>query len=143
MIRRMTEEDIDDVIGLEMASFSETLGREMFIRDLTSNILAYYYVYTLEDKIVGYISVWALDDKAEILNFCVDEKFRKKGIGNELLNYILNILKDKNVKTLTLEVRESNENAIALYTKNGFIKGYIRYNYYKNTENAIVMIREL
>lgn len=143
MIRKMIDKDIESVIELELNCFSETLGYEMFKRDLMENIYALYYVYEINDKIVGYVSSWVLSDKAEILNFCVEESFRNKGIGNELLLKIINEIKNLGATNISLEVRESNTNAINLYLKNGFTKEYIRKEYYKNLENAILMIKKM
>ena len=85
---------------------------------------------------MGFINYDLIYDRIEINYIYVIEQFRNKGIAGELVKYI-----DKNIKNITLEVKESNIQAINFYLKMGFKKVSVRENYYKN-ENGILMIKE-
>jgi len=138
MIRKICYDDVDEIIKLENETINTTLGKEMLTLACKSEI-AFYYVYLDNNNVVGYISSTFDGITIEILNFCVYKSYQGKGIGTKLLNYLLNNLYKRGAINSILEVRESNNNAINLYTKFGFKNINIRKNYYSNGENAIVM----
>ncbi|MCD6322572.1 MAG: ribosomal protein S18-alanine N-acetyltransferase, partial [Clostridiales bacterium] len=77
-------------------------------------------------------------------NIAVKEDYRRQGIGQDMLKILFDLAKELNVKTMMLEVRESNDGAIAMYEKAGFIKVGRRKKYYSdNLEDAIVMNKDL
>lgn len=96
----------------------------------------------IEGKIVCFISASISIDESDILQVCVDEKFRRKGYAKELLASYENIMKEKGVKDLFLEVNENNIPAISLYKKMNFSQISIRKKYY-GENNAIVMHKAL
>lgn len=100
---------------------------------------AKYIVAKLYDKIVGFAGIIHVLDEADISNIVVHKNFRNKKIGSFLLKNLIELAHSLNIKTLNLEVRESNVSAIKLYEKFGFEICGIRKNYYNNTENAILM----
>ena len=75
----------------------------------------------------------------------LDEKARRKGIGQSLFSHLLQICREKNIIRILLDVRESNLPAISFYEKNGFVRDGIRKDYYRGThpENAILMSLDL
>lgn len=96
----------------------------------------------IEGKIVCFISASISIDESDILQVCVDEKFRRKGYAKELLASYENIMKEKGVKDLFLEVNENNIPAISLYQKMNFSQISIRKKYY-GENSAIVMHKAL
>ena len=136
MIRRATVEDANKIAKLDNKMFEDSLEYEFIHNDLANNPFAYYFVYEIDDNIIGYINCW-VSDNTEILNFCVDDKYQKQGIGTLLYNEVEKIANG----IISLEVRVSNINAINFYLNKGFEKAYIRKNYYSNGENAILMVR--
>ena len=88
--------------------------------------------------IKGIIVYELLYDRIEIEYIIVDVEYRKRGIGTLLLNEI----EQKGIKNITLEVRESNKEAIEFYKKNGYRIEAIRKNYY-GSENGYLMLKEL
>lgn len=81
-------------------------------------------------------------DEATLFNIAVDPIFQRRGLGRALLDYLLDELEARGVKTLWLEVRASNAAAIALYESVGFNEATIRRNYYPTAdgrEDAIIM----
>lgn len=142
MLRRYNENDIESIIDLENKTINTSLGYEMLKNNL-ENEMNHYYVYELDDNIVGYISIVFDGYIAEILNFCVETAYQNNKIGTKILEEIFVIYENKKCESLILEVRQSNERAIHLYTKLGFEKISVRKNYYTNGENALVLQKML
>ena len=138
-IRTLKKEDIKKIVYLEKTFLGETLGEEMLESELDSKVTK-FYVATINEEVVGYIGRYELLNEAEVLNFVVDETYQRQGIGQMLFNKVEEDL--PNLEKMTLEVRESNTKAKNFYTKNGFKQISIRKNYYKNNENALVLIKE-
>ncbi len=136
MIRRASVDDAAKIAALDSKIFKDSLGFEFIYNDLLKNDFAYYFVCEIAGEIIGYINVW-ISDNTEILNFCVDERYRGRGIGNLLYKEVEKIA----FGSSSLEVRVSNYNAIKFYEKRGFVKAFIRKNYYSDGEDAILMIK--
>ncbi len=93
---------------------------------------------------VGYAVGYFAADEAELPSIAVSPQMRRHGIGDALLNELFNQVKARGAAKLFLEVRESNEAAIALYEKNGFITAGTRRHFYSNPEeDALVMMKLL
>jgi ribosomal-protein-alanine N-acetyltransferase len=137
MIRKATVLDATKIAELDKKMFKDSLDLKFISNDLANNPMANYFVYEVDNKIVGYIGSW-VSDNTEILNFCVLEEYQKQGIGTLLFNEVSKICEG----VLTLEVRVSNLNAINFYTKKGFKIALKRRNYYSNGEDAILMVKE-
>ena len=142
MLRRYNENDIESIVDLENKTINTSLGYDMLKNNL-ENEMNHYYVYELDDNIVGYISIVFDGYIAEILNFCVEPAYQNNKIGTKILEEIFVIYENKKCESLILEVRQSNERAIHLYTKLGFEKISVRKNYYTNGENALVLQKML
>lgn len=97
----------------------------------------------VNDVLGGYIFSHIIDDEANLNKLCIAEKMRGKGIGSYFLENFINVLKNKKVKKVFLEVRSSNIAAIRLYKKYGFTINRIRKNYYSNSEDAYEMSLEI
>ncbi|MBQ1437954.1 MAG: ribosomal protein S18-alanine N-acetyltransferase [Ruminococcus sp.] len=81
-------------------------------------------------------------DEGYIFNVAVNADFRRKGVGTALINELVTYGKKNNLCFITLEVRESNQAAISLYSDFGFIRVGERKNYYSDpAENAILMTK--
>jgi ribosomal-protein-alanine N-acetyltransferase len=92
--------------------------------------------------VAGYIGVQEICGEAYITNVAVFENYRKKGIGRELIRAACDGAKGRGCEFITLEVRESNSSAIALYESEGFEVAGIRKNFYSDpTENALIMTK--
>lgn len=96
------------------------------------------YVFKENNNIVAFIQIEVLYETMDIINIAVEKKYRRKKIGETLLNYVIDSHKPQKIM---LEVRESNE-AVKFYEKNNFIEIRRIKNYYDN-EDAIVMERSL
>lgn len=138
-IRKMQEIDIPRIVYLEETFLGETLGQELLATELNSNV-ANFYVATVNDIVVGYIGRYAYLGEAEILNFVVDENYQRQGIGQMLFDHVIDEIKD--LEKISLEVRASNVKGINFYQKNGFKEVNRRKAYYKNGEDALLLIKE-
>ncbi|MGX1902666.1 ribosomal protein S18-alanine N-acetyltransferase [Thermolongibacillus altinsuensis] len=138
--RFMNVDDIDDVVRIEQASFTVPWSREAFYHELTNNRYAKYIVMEHLGNIIGYCGMWVVLDEAHITNVAVLPQFRGMKLGEALMRKAMGTAKELGAKTMTLEVRVSNEVARSLYRKLGFLNGGIRKQYYPdNQEDALVM----
>lgn len=103
----------------------------------------YYCVFAVEDEmVVGYAIMLEVLDEATLMDIAVKRECRGRGIGDMLLKHVLALSLHNSMVEVWLEVRESNESAIALYEKHGFDHIEIRKNYYplaNGKENAVIM----
>ena len=137
---KLEPKDIKQVILLEEQFLGESLGEEMILNELDNPNVCFLSAKDNE-KVIGYIGAYTFDDSMEILNFVVDEAYQRQGIGSLLFNTLLNMY-DK-TKSIVLEVRYNNEKGISFYKKNNFNVISIRKHYYKNSDDAIVMMKEI
>ena len=141
-IKPLTKEDIPYVVALEEELLLETLGVEMLQAEL-HNKYAHFLCAKEQDKVIGYIGAWIIDDSCEVINFVVDKSYQHQGNGQALFNELVKLALDKKALYICLEVRISNQPAINFYYKNGFKEINRRISYYKNGEDAIVLRKEL
>ena len=111
-------------------------------KEFSTNPYLKILTYVEKDKVNGFLLYSLIYDRIEIEQFEVSTKERGKGIGNELLNYLIEKYKDNNIKNITLEVKEDNIAAINLYKKYGFKKVSTREKYYGGI-NGILMEKTL
>ena len=139
VIVKMTEAHIEEIAKLEKECFSSPWSEEGLKSELDNNF-ARFYVAFLGGKIAGYIGSHNVLGEVYITNVAVFPQFRRNGIGKALVEFLFNEMKSENAEFVTLEVRESNMNAISLYEKCGFEKVGERRNFYeKPIEDAILM----
>jgi [ribosomal protein S18]-alanine N-acetyltransferase len=138
--RNMTVDDLDDVMEVEVNSFTVPWSREAFFNELTKNQFAQYLVVEVDQKVVGYCGVWIIVDEAHITNIALLPEYRGMKLGEALMAKVLEIAREMGALRMTLEVRVSNNRAQNLYRKFGFEEGAIRKQYYTdNMEDALVM----
>lgn len=140
LIREMTMEDIDAVMEVEEEAFAIPWSRSSFESEVAQNFLAVYLVAENEEGIAGYGGLWFILDEAHITNVAVKAAARRQGIGRRLVEALIEKAAERDIQKLTLEVRESNREAIALYEKTGFAVEGRRPGYYQdNKEDALIM----
>ena len=92
------------------------------------------------EQLVGMAGIWMMVDEAHIVTIAVRRSQRHQGLGEWLLLSIIDLSRRMRAKYVTLEVRESNRTAQALYEKYGFTKAGTRKKYYSdNGEDALIM----
>ncbi|MCM2535453.1 ribosomal protein S18-alanine N-acetyltransferase [Neobacillus pocheonensis] len=140
VFRYMREEDIDQILEVEHASFTTPWSREAFMNELYNNKFAVYIVLEEDKKIIGYCGAWIVIDEAHVTNVAILPEYRGRKLGEELLKKLMSVAMEMGTKSMTLEVRVSNHVAQSLYRKLGFQNGGIRKNYYSdNQEDGLVM----
>lgn len=139
-IHEMTLEDLElikDTLYSEYDNFwSYNILKNELLNDKTT-----YIVAKENNQIVGFAGIMTCLDEATLNNIVVKKSCRGRGIGGELLDSIIELCGDLNMKTLTLEVDSSNIPAINLYQKFGFKNLGIRKKYYNHTSDAIIMTK--
>ena len=132
-----------DLIANNLESDFDDFWNYNILKGELENINSKYLVAKIDNKIVGFAGIIPVLDEADISNIVVHKKFRSQKIGSLLLQALINLSLSLNLKALNLEVRESNITAIKLYEKYGFKAYGIRKKYYNNTDNAILMRKNL
>ena len=140
-LEKMTSAHIDGVCKIEEACFSHPWSRQSVESEL-GNENSVFIAAVEGEKVIGYIGMSVVIDEGYIFNVAVNADFRRKGVGTALINELVTYGKKNNLCFITLEVRESNQAAISLYSDFGFIKVGERKNYYSDpAENAILMTK--
>lgn len=139
-IRRMNSEDIDGVMNVETQCFKIAWSKESFEYEMKENNKAMYVIAEYKGIILGYAGLWKILDEGHITNIAVLGEFRRKGIATLMLNKLIKLAQDEDVKSFTLEVKNTNNIAINLYENLGFCACGLRKGYYKDTnDDAIIM----
>lgn len=139
-VSKLTKDEISQVVLLEEKFLGETLGEEMLEAELNNPTLCFLSAKENE-QVLGYIGAYVIEDSMEILNFVVDESHQRSGIGTLLFNTLLELY--PNTLSVVLEVREHNQKAFNFYKKQNFNVISMRKHYYKNGDNALVMMKEI
>lgn len=141
MIRLMQESDIGRVTEIERLVQTHPWSRQQFQESLTSYQCT---VYEQANQVVGFCILQPVLDEANLLLMAIHPSQQGKGLGYELLDYSIQLLKNNPIQ-IFLEVRESNLAAIRLYEKTGFHQIDLRKNYYPNIdgskEHAVIMVK--
>lgn len=113
-------------------------------REEIRNDRSYFCVALQDETLVGYSGFWLVLDEAHITSVTVAKPYRGRGYGRAQMLHLLEIARDRAVRMVTLEVRDSNDPARKLYESLGFKAVGLRKGYYSKTqEDAIVMMKEL
>jgi len=143
ILRKMTSQDIDEIMQIEQKCFTLPWSRESYLGELNNNF-ATYLVCDFEGEIAGYGGIWVVFEDAHITNVAVDPDFRQSGMGAALMQELEQIARDKKAQQILLEVRPSNKAALAMYRNLGYFPTGLRQNYYSdNGEDAIIMTKLL
>jgi len=139
-IRRMTLDDLAQVIEIDKVSFSLPWPERSFRFEVTDNPASRAWVVESDGKIVGMVVAWLLVDEAHIATIATHPDFRRQGIASKMLIHTLRSMMNEGALTSVLEVRESNAAAQEMYRKFGFEESGRRPRYYRdNNEDAILM----
>jgi ribosomal-protein-alanine N-acetyltransferase len=139
-IRRLTFADLQQLIAIERRAFPTPWSLAMFVLELSKST-GWCLAALHGDKMLGYIVCSRYDTVWHIMNVAVDPIHRRKGIATALLTDLIARIDDVQAR-YTLEVRESNVGAIALYERYGFRAAGRRRRYYQdNGEDAVIMWR--
>lgn len=140
-VREMLIDDLQQVMVIENANFAVPWTEMGFFSFLMRED-AMFLVAEDGNEIVGYCGLITVPDEGDITNVAVKKSRQGEGIGKLLVSELITLGAKAGVTTIHLEVRTSNEKAISLYQKMGFVQVGMRKNYYENpVEDAITMTR--
>jgi ribosomal-protein-alanine N-acetyltransferase len=139
----MGRSDLPEILAIERESFSSPWTAGMFTEEL-ENTLAQCLVIRITDKgksvISAYIIFRLIADEAHLHNLAVKKESKRQGLAQSLMETMKDIAMQVGICARTLEVRETNKEAISLYRKCGFVVKGRRPLYYTDThEDALIM----
>ncbi len=143
----MKKGDVEQVLSIEHASFSQPWSRNLFLSEFRSPGVSTLLVALSGDpsrrQIAGYIVYWNVQDEMHILNLAVAPEFRRRSIARKLVLSAIKRAHRKGARRAFLEVRASNAPAQKLYSSLGFSGSFIRRAYYDApVEDAVIMTLE-
>ena len=140
ILRDMASADLDAVLRIER----EVHGHPWTLGNFSDALRSEYQckVFEQEGEMLGYAVLLLAVDEAELLDIAIAAAHQRKGAGRKLLESMLALARHENMRRMVLEVRASNQPAIALYRASGFEQIGLRRDYYPATngrEDAILM----
>ena len=140
LIEPMRRRDIAAVHEIERLSFRTPWPKHAFEEEIRANRRARYLVARAGERIVAFAGIWMMADEAHITTFGVHPDWRRQGIGRQLMVELVELSLSLGALRMTLEVREGNGPAQALYRAFGFEPVGRRARYYSDdNEDAVVM----
>jgi ribosomal-protein-alanine N-acetyltransferase len=141
-IRELDLTHLSAIEAIEKRAYPTPWSRSMFASELAKPMSICLGAFQGED-LLGYVVNSRYVDAWHVMNVAVDPAHRRRGIATTLLAHLFELTRDDERRGYTLEVRVSNEEAIALYEKLGFEARGIRRGYYTdNREDALIMWRD-
>ena len=137
----MTEAHVAQVAALEKLCFSDPWSENSVASEL-KNPLSLWLVALEGETVAGYIGSQSVEGEADMMNVAVHPDFRRQGVGAQLVVALEQALRQRQVCSLSLEVRASNAPARALYEKLGFRQVGCRPNYYRHPKEDGLILRK-
>jgi len=143
-IRPMEHGDVVRVAEVEEEAFTNPWKPRTFRRLIERSGPELWVAELPGSGVVGYFVLWIVDGEGELANLAVAPDHRRRGIGSALLERALERAREGGVRSLFLEVRVSNDEALRLYEGRGFEVIAERKAYYdRPKEDALVMMKNL
>jgi ribosomal-protein-alanine N-acetyltransferase len=131
--------DMDQVMAIERASYPLPWQEQHFLDEINSAVAFPLAAFDQNGMVLGFICPMLVLDEGHILNVAVAPASRGQGVGRLLVQRVLDDCRLSGAAFVSLEVRVSNSEAIALYRQMGFIEVGRRKRYYENGEDALMM----
>ncbi len=139
----MQKADLLEILAIEKVSFTSPWTTGMFTEELENKLsqcLVIRINYEGRSVVGAYIVFRLIADEAHLHNLAVKKEFQRNGLARNLMETMKDIALQVGINARTLEVRESNKEAISLYLKCGFVVKGRRPLYYTDThEDALIM----
>lgn len=140
-ISGLRPEDIPQIHAIEELSFTDPWSLRSLQEELI-NPFAVYFVCRQGSRVLGYIGTRVLVGECHVANVAVHPHWRRRGVASCMMEALVEYAKAEALAFITLEVRASNGEAIALYQKFGFAQQGVRPGYYENPrEDALLLTR--
>jgi ribosomal-protein-alanine N-acetyltransferase len=139
----MAPADLDEVLAIENDAFPSAWSRGSYERELR-NDSSFYFAARHGPQLVGYAGMWVIFEEAHITTIAVHPSYRRRGLARRLLLLLMEMARQRQSCRLTLEVRQNNAPALALYRQLGFEEKGVLPHYYGDTgEDGVVMWKAL
>ena len=142
-ISNMTFADLENLKNFLQSDFDEFWSYDILLSELSSSNSRYIVAKNKDNTIVGFAGIKIILDESELMNIVTRKDMRHCGIASSMLNHLLAICKENNIKLLNLEVNTQNTIAINFYKKYNFNEVGLRKKYYDNTYDALLMTYKL
>jgi len=134
---------LDEIVEIENSSFEKPWKRSQLMDDIRNNIDSENWVFVQDEKVVGYIFGWIIQNKFHLHNIAVHPNYLRKKIGQKLINHIISRVADQKVNVILLEVSVNNVSARKCYQSLGFVEVGLRKDYYSKGDDAILYNLEI
>ena len=142
-ISAMQLSDLPAVLVIESQAHPVPWSESIFAEELERDWARLVVLKSECGDVRGFSNYWLVHDEVHLLNIAVHLDHRQMGYGRQILEHVLEFAIEHQCRFVTLEVRKSNEAALALYRRHGFESVGVRPAYYAdNKEDAIVMLRD-
>ena len=139
-IRDMKKDDLNGVMAIERIVFSSPWTENMFQEELASPICCNRLALDMDNVILGYSCFALVLDEVHLRNVAVHPRWRNRGVASGLIDDMIRLSLEQGCNFATLEVRDSNVEALGLYGRFGFRVAGVRASYYSDTgEDALIM----
>ena len=142
-VAEATADDIPEVMALELSCFPDPWDRQGFDRELVNPFSHFLVARDPEGHLAGYVIYWAAGPEYHLVNLAVRPDVRRRGVARTLMNRCLQDARASGAEYVVLEVRVSNIPAKTLYKFYGFVTISTRRRYYRNGEDAEIMLLDL
>ena len=140
----LAHEHLGQAAEIERLCFSDPWSEKMLAEHLANPCSLTLAAVGDTGRLLGYVGLLAVVDEGYITNVAVRPGWRRQGGGGGLRGGLEAQGKERELAFLTLEVRQSNAPARALYEKLGYLQAGLRRNYYENPrEDAVIMTKTL
>lgn len=145
VLRSMATGDIPQIVAIERRVFGDDAWPQQAFQEERNNRIAYYFVlvpawFGRGRELAGYVGLWALSDAVHIVTIAIHPDSQRAGLGELLVQRAFALAEEVGADEVTLECRESNEPALRLYAKYGFQEAGRRERYYKNNDEAALIL---
>lgn len=133
------ERHIGPVARIERRVFPDPWS-ESLLRSELDNALSHWFVLEAGEEVLGYVAVMNIAGEVHVTNVAVAPEYRRHGLARLLMHHAVDYARSAGAFCMTLEVRESNEPAIALYRSFGFVPVGLRPHYYHQPEEGALLM---
>lgn len=141
LIVPMQSKDLPAVLAIERQSYPFPWTEDQFLQEMNNPVAAVELIW-VAGQLAGYLCYWLIVGELQILNIAIAPMFRRQGLAEQLLDHVFSDCRQKGLERAWLEVRAGNDSAISLYRKQGFVADTVRSGYYRDGEDALLMVRD-
>jgi ribosomal-protein-alanine N-acetyltransferase len=145
-VQKMDIKDLDEVCSIEVSQSLTPWSKNIFTEEM-GNTFAYCFVIKRKDEVrqsvIGYLCFRNMADESELLNIGVHPDQQRVGIGKKLMQFYIDLSRQRGAKTFYLEVNPSNLSAIHLYQSFSYQSSGTRKRFYDGKFDALLMVKKV